>query len=242
MAWDTRPDGRPIIYNYANGVYDIADDNYGQPLYFTWQSTYLWTQHGEAVKFINDTENPMVIESVSIKTCACHSGGQTFWSSSSSSADAGPSRGPGGDYTCFIRVSNDDEATFQESERWTNTIAPLTSSNMNYRGSSRTDTAVFGDPPFTGNAGFQLREYTISNCPEIQPGGIAYIHIEISNFTIKANYQDVIRFALDPREMEIYFEPDVDPYIWVYESDHKWHLRQPFYVTSGGRWTSVEKL
>lgn len=238
MAWDTRPDGRPIIYNY-DGEYSVAGGT-STPLYFTWQSTYLWTMHEEAVKYINDTESPMVIESVSIKTCACNSGGLKFWSSSA--PGAGPSSGPGGDYTCYIRVSNDGGASYQESDKCTNTILPVTSSNMNYAGSSTIDTAVFGDPPFTGVAGFQLREYTITNCPEIQPGGIAYIHIDIDNFTEEPNYQDVIRFALDPREMEVYFEPDVDPYIWVYESDHKWHLRQPFYVTSGGKWTSVEKL
>lgn len=241
MAWDTITSGyyagRPIIYNYSGGSYTPARTGSGDYLYFTWQSDVLWDAHEEAIKFINDTENPMTMSSISIKTCACHSGGSTFWSSTSDGA--GPSWGYGADYTCYVRVSNDDEASFQESDRFTNDIPSLTSSNMNSRGSSTTHTAVFGDPPFTGIAGFQLREYTITNCPEIQPGGVAYIHMDIGNFKGPDTY---IRFSLDPREMEVYFEPDVDPYIWVYESDHKWHLRQPFYVTSGGKWTSVEKL
>ena len=240
MAWETIPSGnyagRPIIYNYSNGEYTPARNSDGSLLYFTWQPSEYWEAHEEAIKFINDTENPMTMSSVSIKTCACHSGGQYFWSNQG--YPTGPSYGYGADYTVYVRVSNDDEASFQESEKFTNHVPNITSSNMNYAGSSTSSTAVFGDPPFTGAAGFHLREYTITNCPEIQPGGVAYVHIDITNF----EGDTFIRFSLDPREMEVYFEPDVDPYIWVYESDHKWHLRQPFYVTSGGKWTSVEKL
>lgn len=230
MAWDTMSNGRPKIYNYANGKYTWAG------IYFTWQTDSLWNAHEEAIKFINDTETPMTMSSVKIKTCACDSGGQSYWSSSGL---VSPCKGYGASYTCYVRVSNDDEKSFQESDKYTNTIPTITSSNMNYKGSSTSSTAVFGNPPFTGNMGLQLREYTFSSCPEIQPGGVAYIHLDVHDFL---GSPTTVRFALDPNEMEIYFEQDVDPYIWVYESDHKWHLRQPFYVTSGGKWTNVEKL
>lgn len=245
MAWETYTSGsyqgRPIIYNYYPSR-PIGEQYDSAGVYFTWQTKSLWLAHGAAIKFINDTENPMTMSSVKIKSCACHSGGQSFYAwAGYGYAPTNPTNGAGADYSCYIRVSNDDEASYQQSDTFTRHVPALTSSNMNYRGNS-SSSAIFGDPPYTGNAGMTLNEYTFASCPEIEPGGIAYIHFDVNNFDSTSNEYTTIRFALDPREMEVYFEPDVDPYIWVYESDHKWHLRQPFYVTSGGKWTSVEKL
>ena len=242
MAWEmsSSDPSESKLYNYNWNTHEYIE---AEPEYFTWRTGSLWLRDGVAIKYINDTENPMTMSSVSIKTCACDSGGKLYYAWGGSSP-IGPCYGYGADYTCYVRVSNDGGVTFQESDKYTNDIPTIDGGNMNYAGSGPYDTAIFGNPPFTGYKALQLREYTINNCPEIQPGGIAYVHLDITNF--KCDQDEIqnatIRFVLNPLEMDIYFEPDVDPYIWVYESDHKWHLRQPFYVTSGGRWTSVEKL
>lgn len=240
MAWEMSSSDptESKIYNYypSNPIgqqYQVA-----VPEYFTWMTGSIWNRNGVAIKFINDTENPMVMSSISIKTCACDSGGDPYYAFG---GWASACVGYGADYICYVRVSNDGEKSYQESEKYTNDIPTIDGSNMNYQGGPGAGTAIFGNPPYTGYKALQLREYTINNCPEIQPGGIAYVHLDVTNF--KGNYEEAtIRFILNPLEMDVYFEPDVDPYIWVYESDHKWHLRQPFYVTSGGKWTSVEKL
>lgn len=236
MAWE-KSGGMPIIYNYENGVYTPAD-----PTYFTWQTGRLWTKKDSvAIKFTNDTNVALKIGHVGIKTVACHSGGQSFWAFGGIMSY---SDGSGGYYTSFIRVSNDGGNTFQEclvvdgSNRVR--INAIGSSNMNSAGTSSTNTAQFGNPPFTGDHALQFRTFNIEDCPVIEPGGIAYIHLKIEPDNTGTTV--VIRFVLDTDELDVAFEPGTNPYIWRFCEDGKWHLRKPLYTAkSSSSWKDVEE-
>ena len=111
---------------------------------------------------------------------------------------------------------------------------------MNSQGSSKTVTAQFGEPPYTGYKAFIHREYTIADCPVIQPGGIAVIHLGIASLNGPAG-ETVIKFNLDPGDMEVYMEEDDRPYYWIYQDDKKWHLTKSAYVWKDGAWKILEE-
>lgn len=235
MGW-VKENGKPIIYSYRNGKYTPCT-----PHYFTWETGRLWMgKDSNAIKFVNDSKVPLKIGHVGIKTVSCHSGGRGYWAFGGY-MEAPGCKGYGGTYTCYIRVSNDGEKTFEKCDVVSGkneiTIPAISSSNMNTPGSSGTNTAKFGDPPYTGYKGLQFRNFEIGNCPIIQPGGIAYIHLKVDTHDGR---DCVIRFVLDTDELDVGFEPGTAPYIWRYCEDGKWHLRKPLYVSKNGKWNDPE--
>lgn len=233
MSWDMYNSTRPNIYNWilSSKRYELAT-----PPYYAWALGTLWQQQEACIKFINDTGNPIRFTRIAIKTVACDSGGESFWAFGY--LETTPCKGYGAQYTCYIRVSNDGGKTFTESDKFTNDIATISGANMNTPGYDATHTAQFGDPPFTGDKALQLRNYTFTSCPVINPNGIAYVHLNISNFKGPAA-QTVIRFKLNPLEMEIDYDPGISPYIWRFSEDSKWHLVRPFNIYNNG-WKNVE--
>ncbi len=227
---------KPKIFNYLLDVsphrYEVAD-----PPYFTWSTGVLWNRYEAAIKFVNDTGQRLKLNKVAVKTVSCHSGGSQYWSTTGL---VSPCYGYGAKYICYVRVSNDGEKTFQESSRATNEIPDITKSNMNSKGTSTTNTAKFGNPPFTGNMGLILRNYEFSTSPIIEIGGVAYLHLRIELLDDSKAYQTTIRFILNPKEMEIQFDQQRGPYIWRMESDGHWHLRRPLQVFTGNVWTDPE--
>lgn len=239
MGW-VKKDGKPIIYNYEGGI-DNGSYSEASPSYFTWQTGHYWNlNHSEAIKFKNDTKVPLKISHIGIKTVSCHSGGKGYWAAGGY-MEAPGCTGKGGTYTSFVRVSNDGEKTFERctviSGKNEITVPNITSSNMNSAGTSGSDTAKFGDPPYTGNKALSYKNFEISDCPIIEPGGVAYIHIKVDTDNSRSV---VVRFVLDTDELDIAFEPGTAPYIWRYCEDGKWYLRKPLYVSKNGKWNDPE--
>lgn len=230
MGWE-QTSGNSHIYNYRDGQYSSA-----VPPYFTWQRGNLWEQQEEAIKYINDTGGPIKISKVGIKTVACDSGNRNYWAFQGLQA---PCIGWGALYTCYLRVSNDGGSTFETSSAATNDIPTTSGSNMNSPGTGPNNTAAFGNPPFTGDKGLIHREYEFENSPIIEPDGIAYLHMRISDFK-GPSYQANIRFILNPSEMEIDLAPVRGPYIWRFCEDGRWHLKSPLYRFDGTSWVPVE--
>lgn len=239
MGW-VKQAGKPVIWDYDKPktladckkatTQKYHDKESGSGLeYWTWQMGTLWNKYEVCIKYINDSTVPLKISKVGIQTVSCHSGGKSYWSSTGLITT--PCVGTGGTYTSYVRVSNDGEKTYEVSsfiDSSSNVVPDITSSNMNSAGTSSKQTASFGNPPYTGNKALIAREYTISDCPTIQPGGCAYIHLRVD---INNNPSTtVIRFILDTDELDVVFEPDESAYIWRYESDNKWHLRKPLFV------------
>ena len=224
---------KPYIFDYENGEY-VQDPN---TPYYTWGRGTVWIRQEAAIKFMNDTGQRMKIGSVSIKSVACDSGGRSYWAANGRVTT--PCVGYGAQYTVYVRVSNDGEATFQESSKYTNDVANISGTNMNTPGTSRTNCAQFGNPPFTGDKALQLRDYTIEQCPIIEPNGVAYVHFSVHDFHGPYT-QTVIRFVLNPLEMNVTFEPELGPYIWQYQSDNQWHLVRPIQIRTAGKWMNVE--
>ena len=115
----------------------------------------------------------------------------------------------------------------------------ITSSNMNSAGSSETNAAKFGDPPYEDNKGLILRNYTFTEFPNIEPDGFCYLHFHVDLLDNSKQYQTTIRFVLDPREMEIVFDTVRGPYIWRM-TNNKWTLKRPLQVHTGSAWSDVE--
>lgn len=241
MGWEMNDApyvGKPVIYNW----YYNEDPPYYQkadPPYYSWAGGGLWQRLEASIKFINDTDSSLKLKNVAIKTVSCHSGGKYYWSSTGLTI---PCYGYGAKYTCYVRVSNDDEKTYQESSKFSNTVPNINSSNMNSPGTSTTNTAKFGDPPFTGDKGLILRSYVFDTCPVIEPGGIARLHLHVDLLDPSKKYSTNIRFLLNPDEMEIQFEPELGPYIWRFCEDGAWHLRRPMQIQTGNGWSSVEEI
>lgn len=230
MSWDMSSATKPVIYNYnASKGYWAAT-----PRYFTWQTGNLWANKEECVKFINDTNDVQVIKKIGIQTVACDSGGRGYWAYGGYRGI--PCKGYGGTYRCYVRVSNDGQKTFAQSNVVSHDVPNISGSNMNSPGSGPYATAVFGNPPFTGDKVLQYRNFEFTTLPPIQKGGVAYVHLGISNF--KGDQNSVtIRFVLNPLAMIIDLTPQTKPYVWQYSAaDKAWHLREPLYAKMNGKW------
>lgn len=248
MGWEYTTNGKPQLYYYpkATATPITVPLKCTSPTYFTWAAQHFWeTDAGGGyeycVKYTNDTENPIAFSSVAIKACACDSGGNEYWAWGSKVSAPG-CVGYGAEYYAYVRVSNDNQTSFKSSKMITSSYVTLPNTdgtNMNYPGYDGTHTAVFGQPPYVGVKGLVPREFIITDCPLIEPGGVGYIHFGITNFEVpKANGQ--YQFILNPKEMTVEIDEGVDPYIWVYnkDKDHPgWHLFRPLYVFDGN-WQS----
>ena len=145
-------------------------------------------------------------------------------------------------FLCFASfpLVNDGGKTYQESKKWERDVPNISGSNMNSPGTGTSNTAKFGDPPYTGNKGLVLHTYTIEDCPVIEPGGVAYVHLGMKDFKGPKG-EMTIRFVLNPHEMEVEFKPGIAPYVWRFCEDNQWHLVRPAYVaTTGKTWNSID--
>lgn len=272
MAYEMIVDGfgkpAPQIYDYkkANNQYEISN------VYYSWADGTVFRDYEACIKFINDTDSDLQISKLSIGSCACDSGNQTF------SAFGNPNhpavKGYGGRHYTYISVSNDTPGQdinyrhYERSSKVYNNVPAIGSAassatdewgkrlnhhNMNSRGgsgSSASNTASFGLFPYGYESEGYSRytgiaykhEYAISNSPIIQPGGIAFIHLGFE-FDASLATQVMFKFSLKPSEINVDLEPRIDPYVWQYSrSDNKWHLRKPFYVEKSHSWKNVEEL
>lgn len=238
MGWE-KVNGMPQIYLYKDGKYTE-----GSPSYWTWQTGHLWMTTGDiCIKYTNDTKTRLQITSVGIKTVSCHSGGQGYWALGGYMSAPG-CKGKGGTYTSFIQVSNDKGKSYSRCSivdgKNAITVKDITSSNMNSAGSSANNTARFGDPPFSGEKSLSYKHFTISDCPVIEPGGHAFIHLRIST----ENSRDVvIRFVMDTDELDVVMEPVDDdwPYVYVWTGG-KWVLKQPAWIYKNNKWTDPREV
>lgn len=262
MGWEmwTGNPKKPQIYNYyykshtdadgeshSSGTYDKAN-----PGYYSWMLGTRWSYIEPTIKFINDTGNRLKIGRIAIKTVACNSGGNSYWAYGYK--ETVPCKGYAGNYYCYVRVSNDGGSTYQESTKPEEIVHVLGVNGPNYDtlgtqdgGATTGYSASFGNSSSLPDAyRLRLHDYTITDCPIIEPGSICHVHLHISNF-IKHDGGDVtnlkevnIRFILNPLEMEVEFEPEDDKYIWVFGNDRQWHLTKPLQLMTGDGWVNVD--
>lgn len=233
-------------YNKSDGTYSKSNN----PPYYSWAMRVVWQKIDPCIVWKNDTGMPMTIKKFSAKTCSCNSGTTNYyvWGSDT---PVQPCKGYGGKYYSYISVTSETDtnklldATYQDSARVTQDV-PNSDYNMNYAGSGPRDTAVFGNYPYAGNQGLKFREFEISDCPTIPPGGHAIIHIGISDWNSGSTPQNTtIRFILDASAVEVDIEPEESGYIWVYsKKDKKWYLKKPYYRYDSNlnKWINVEDL
>ena len=87
------------------------------------------------------------------------------------------------------------------------------------------------------------RLFELTDCPAIQPGGYAYVHLGIGHFNDPASdpISTVIRFKMDPGEMEVVAEPAENPVIWRFCEDKKWHLVKTLFKMTSSGWQQIDK-
>lgn len=252
MGWIKGSTGKCKIYCYikATGLYELsaAANNY-----HTWQMKSLWDTEEECILYKNDSDVPLKINKLKVKTCSCNSGDSTYWSSQGETST--PCKGYGAKYYCRVRVTSETDTSkltgsgisYKQTTNTPTVTVPNAGYNMNSKGSSSTNTAIFGNAPYEGNEGLCAREFTITDCPEIPPGGHAFVHIGIQNDSWASGAttsNSVIRFLLDTSFSEVTIEPVEEGYIWRYDkTEGKWKLLKPFYVydKDNGKWVNVEE-
>ena len=241
----TEKPSKPWIYDYIKntGKYEPS----ANPQYYTWKMRSLWEDQDSCIVWKNDTGQPMTIKKFSVKSCSCNSGGKSYWSSTGQvSTSAG---GYGGTYYSYISVTSETDTSNLISAKFNNSsrvTAPVSNCgyNMNYAGSSTSDTAAFGNYPYEGNQGLNYREFDITDCPTIPAGGHAILHFGIQSWNSgSTTTNSVVRFILDTSVVKVDIEPEDKGYFWRYsKSDNKWHIVKPYYVYDNGKWISVEEI
>lgn len=245
MGWIKDSKGKCKIYDWSKtgNKYVAVYDNY------TWQSKSRWDKYESCITYKNDTHTALKINKVVVQTCSCNSGTSDYWSSTGL---VSPCKGYGADYYCRIRVTpetNTDAITqegveFDETKHTPTVHVANAGYNMNSKGSSTTKTAIFGNAPYAGNQGLNKREFTITDCPAIPPGGHAVVHIGVDNDSWDSGAttsNSTIRFLLDTSFSEITIEPVENGYVWVYnKSEGRWKLAKPIYIYKQGKWVSEE--
>lgn len=236
MGWELVPSGqygagKTQMYEYPYTWTDKSKrgkNSYKKatnPPYWTWQSGNLWTTGEVCIRYINDHEAAFVFKSLHIKTLACHSGGKLFWAWG---AKMGPANGAGGGYYCYVSVTNDGGKTYQCSSPVEEIVADVTSSNMLSPGSGPTQTASFSnDMPY--------RDFELADCPVINPGGWAYIHLAASYINSKPG-REVMKFKMSADEVQAVIEPAEIPCVWQFQSDRQWHLIPDWYSKLPDGW------
>lgn len=272
MAWDTgnpfvygdRGIGN-YGYNHVSGNKYLSwgySDNLSGKSYrratvnFDWQGFSYWSRyHSICRKYINDTGKQLKFSSVGIRSCSGNSFDSVknpsgeFYSFSAETQSMYVHSGVYGlASTLFValRVTNDNGATWSSSKIGEVTVDRV-SYNMNYKGSNSgrvKDSAEFGGGEYfdTPN-GLIYHEFTIEDCPILEPGGTMYVH-----WGIKYAYWDsgqdmhdgLLRIMFGADDIKLTAEPVKDPYIWVRESDGRWHLRRPVYTLQGNTWKSMD--
>lgn len=253
MGWDMYDAIRPKLYNYwlptASGYIPYTYTFEPEIPFFNWGAWSVWNRQYVAIRYINDSEQPITFKMMKLRILACNSGGQSFWAHN---GIVPYTSGYGATYTIRTFVCNTPGAVNQDATTWhtlnfeqadpSSNVVSTSSFNMNYPGTSTSNTGMFGEPPYE----FPMREFPINNCPEVLPGGFALFRLELTNPQRPANaeYRDpTIRFSMNPLEMEVEIEPKFNPYVWrAYHENGKvvWHLVRPVQVKANDGWHNIE--
>lgn len=252
MGWEYY-NGKPQFYSYPNYVFNSGatkkyekngvDPGTGSLHYWSWQTGSIFKGHDIVIKYTNDTEGAIRLKSYSIKTTACDSGGLSYWAWGGLVET--PCVGYGGTYYTYVNVTNDNGKTYQSSSVANVNVPNLSKTNMNYRGSDATHSASFGNPPQYPEGqpgGMTGRVFELTDCPAIQPGGYAYVHLGVGHFNDPATdpISTVIRFKMDPGEMEVIAEPAENPVIWRFSEDKDWHLVKTLFKMTSSGWEQID--
>ena len=260
MGWimSTRDPSKKRIYNFYKGSnsYVLYTDEGGPDNTrdsWSWQDKGLWEARDECILYYNDEGKAKVINTATLGTLSCNSGGSRFWSSTGM---IGPAYGQGGTYVSWAHVYHLGAAglTFDQSQLQTILTAceqagAVESSNIGATvniadqppnmispGSSTNSTALFGLNRVPG--AFVQTTYTVPDCPIIYPGDLCFLHIRIVSFA-SASYT-VVLFNLAADDVPV--EDAAKKYIWQYQADHRWHLVRPYMIKSSTGWMNVEDV
>lgn len=248
MGWDMHDATRPNMYEYSfyTQNYSLGADG----LYFwNWAAWTVWKRSEVAIRYINDADQPMTFKKMSMRILACNSGGQRYYSNTGLIPAPG-TNGTSATYTIKTFVCNTPGAkdlpctswpslSFEQGSPAVNRLDP-DGFNMNYPGTSQSDCAQFGNPPYE----FPLREFSLENVPDVLPGGFILFQLGAKD---KAggvsDWDPTIRFLMNPLEMEVEIEPKFNPYVWrAYKENDKvvWHLVRPIQIKATDKWHNIE--
>lgn len=255
----TYPDSGKLTTNEMLSIRNsnIGYHKYSNPAYWSWQSGNLWMDgydltksqriddgEGElCIRYVNDQASAFVFSKLMIGTVACHSGGRPFWAWGGQMS-AYRATGIGGGYYCYVRVTNDGGKTYTASDHYVATVADLDGPNMDSPGRSPGtggNSASFAvSSSWPANRRMQLREFEIVNCPIINPGGIAYIHLAASHLNGSPD-NAVMKFNMNADAIEYDIKPATVPVVWRYQSDKQWHLIDDWYANLDSGWTNQKE-
>lgn len=233
--WYDESSGKPYIYNYNKKQDSYSKSHAG---FFSWQTGSLWNSYDECIKYTNTEGQSLKLNSVSIKSLACNSGGQSYWSTTGIVGT--PCTGVGGYYYCYVRKIDSSGNPVESSDKTKTVRVEKSEFNMNTPGTGTdiSQTARFGYPPLPGP---EYVEYPIIDCPIIGPGEGFYLHFGMASFDTTNLMEANIRFFLKPGDMEIDIKPADTPVIWRFEEDGKWHLVNRLYQYTSNGWNNLTK-
>lgn len=202
----------------------------------TWYLKSWWASYEYVKKWTNDLGVPAKLSSVSISSCAGHSGGKPFCST------GGPNNyvyGTGSTYHAKVVVGNQSSSIADVD------VPTITHFNCSYGYYGGTDNTTpntpFGRiPPCDESNGISTKTFSIQNCPIVQPGESAYIHISVDSWKDDNNALLVIKCDGEGTQVEV--DPGQDGYIWRFNENKKWEIIRPYYVYTSQGWKSVEEL
>lgn len=247
MGWEMYTESRPKMYDYM-----LSSNKYvfnGITPSWNWAAWTVWRKSDAVIRYINDSNQPIRFNKMSMRILSCNSGGRAFWAHNGY-IDTG-SYGHSATYTVRSRVCNVAGAKDLPCDQW-NTLnfqegTPAVNRldrdgfNMNYPGTSKSDPGQFGNPPYE----FPFREFPLLNIPEVLPGGFVLFHLHVADreSAATAPYDPTIRFSMNPLEMKVEIEPQYSPYIWrAYKENGKivWHLVRPIQLKTADKWKNIE--
>ena len=266
MGWimSTRNRAKKRIYTCSknNNVYDFYTDEGGSSSvnsdYWAWRTGGQWDSSDVCILFYNDSNAYRSLNSATLGTLSCNSGGKSFWAWSGQKP-ASSAQGIGGQYSAWVEIFHLSRAgkSYSQSALATtisdiranhsdcieaSTVGsgitiPAQPDNLIYAGSSKTKTAVFGYNKQSGR--YLETTFNITDCPVIEPGDLCFCHLRIIQFSGSASNATVM-FNLGADDVPVEEAP-VKGYVWQYQADNKWHLVKPIYVaTSNTAWSSVD--
>lgn len=242
------PLGLPYIYD---GIGSNYTPTVGRP-YYSWAFSSIWKQHDAAIIFQNTTSDKIKFTKVGIQTVSCKNNGIAFWgdeSRISKIADGGSatynfyvdkisysgtiSMGGYGEHSTYV-------STGQISSSVSISVDPA-DFNLNYPGSSTSDTAIFGEPPFTGTSALSYREFELENSPELSAGEFAALRLSIPYLQTD---NTCIRFIMNPNSMniEVVLEPQAKIWRMCKEPDgsQRWKLVELAQIRTESGWTDIK--
>lgn len=244
MGWELVPSGqsyagRTQFYTFTRSINnpEIRNSTVGytkktNPGHWSWQSGNLWLADEVCIRWVNDTESPFIFKHMQICTCACNSGGRSFWAWGGQMPPCG---GWGGVYYCYVRVSNDG-VNYTASDVARSSVGDITTSNMlspgRSPGTGANSASFYADWSDPDN----FRNFDIVNSPIIQPGGSAYVHIAAESISGGTGYTSVMKFNLDVDVIEATIEPAEEKVVWQFQEDGKWHLIPDFFTNFDNGW------